>query len=154
MHSVVSVGDAGSLQGKARRTPGRRNPRHSVAYEIGGRFAFERALRLAPMRFVPFSYFCTCWNVRPSALPSSVWLIASNFRRIRTRPPTCVSTGFGALVTVIGLHHSIWGSVSRRPSDSKPRAKDNHHCSKTRKSDFVSGLVAASALRRASAAER
>jgi hypothetical protein len=22
------------------------------------------------MQFVPFSYFCTCWNVRPGALPS------------------------------------------------------------------------------------
>jgi hypothetical protein len=28
--------------------------------------------RLAPMRFVPFSYFCTCWNVRPSAPASAV----------------------------------------------------------------------------------
>ena len=26
--------------------------------------------RLAPIRFVPFSYFCTCWNVRPSFSPS------------------------------------------------------------------------------------
>ena len=26
--------------------------------------------KLAPMRLVPFSYFCTCWNVRSSALPS------------------------------------------------------------------------------------
>jgi hypothetical protein len=23
--------------------------------------------RLAPIRFVPFSYFCTCWKVRPRA---------------------------------------------------------------------------------------
>src|SRR5262245_4625906 len=46
------------------------------------------------MRFMPFSYFCTCWNVRPSAFPSFSWLIASICRRIRTRLPTCLSTEF------------------------------------------------------------
>src|ERR1700682_6659385 len=50
---------------------------------------------LAPIRFVPFSYFWTCWNVRPSALPSFSWLMFSINRRIRTRLPTCLSTGFG-----------------------------------------------------------
>ena len=43
--------------------------------------------RLALIRFVPFSYFCTCWKVRPSAAPSFCWLIASTLRRIRTRLP-------------------------------------------------------------------
>src|SRR5262249_23143949 len=52
--------------------------------------------RLAPMRLAPFSYFCTCWKVRPSAPPSFSWLIASIRRRIRTRLPTCWSMGFGA----------------------------------------------------------
>ena len=28
--------------------------------------------RLAPIRFVPFSYFCTCWNVIPRPSPSFV----------------------------------------------------------------------------------
>src|SRR5947209_14770432 len=36
--------------------------------------------RLAPIRFVPFSYFCTCWKVRPSASPSFSWLMASIMR--------------------------------------------------------------------------
>src|SRR5262245_24897330 len=48
------------------------------------------------MRFMPFSYFCTCWNVRPSAFPSFSWLIASICRRIRTRLPTCLSMEFVA----------------------------------------------------------
>jgi hypothetical protein len=34
---------------------------------------------------VPFSYFCTCWNVKPIASPSLVWLILSIILRIRTR---------------------------------------------------------------------
>jgi len=50
--------------------------------------------RLAPMRLVPFSYFCTCWKVRPSASPSFSWLIASIRRRMRTRRPTYLSIGF------------------------------------------------------------
>ena len=51
--------------------------------------------RLAPMRFVPFSYFCTCWNVRPSASPSFSWLIPMSMRRIRRRLPTCLSMLLG-----------------------------------------------------------
>src|SRR5262249_42960180 len=43
------------------------------------------------MRVAPFSYFCTCWEVRPRAAPSFCWLIASILRRIRTRLPTCWS---------------------------------------------------------------
>jgi hypothetical protein len=50
----------------------------------------------SPMRLVPFSYFCTYWKVRPSASPSFPWLIASIMRRMRTRPPTCLSMGLGA----------------------------------------------------------
>src|SRR5215475_9120981 len=56
--------------------------------------------RLAPMRFVPFSYFCTCWNVRPSASPSFSWLIDNIMRRIRTRLPTCLSMGLGAFLAI------------------------------------------------------
>ena len=52
------------------------------------------------MRLVPFSYFCTCWNVIPSASPSFVWLIPSIFRRIRTRLPTCLSTGLAAFLSI------------------------------------------------------
>jgi hypothetical protein len=56
--------------------------------------------RLAPMRFVPLSYFCTCWNVSPRPSASFSWLIPSIFRAIRTRLPTCLSTGLGAFLTI------------------------------------------------------
>src|ERR1019366_2564145 len=51
--------------------------------------------RPAPIRLVPFSYFCTCWNVSPISLPSWVWLISSIIRRMRTRLPTCLSVELG-----------------------------------------------------------
>ncbi len=51
--------------------------------------------RLAPIRFTPRSYFCTCWKVRPSASPSFSWLMPSRVRRRRTRVPTCTSIGLG-----------------------------------------------------------
>src|SRR5665213_3487285 len=57
-------------------------------------------MRLAPTRLVPFSYFCTCWKVRPRASPSFSWLMPSMMRRMRTRLPTYLSTGFGALVDI------------------------------------------------------
>src|ERR1041385_8116311 len=57
--------------------------------------------RLAPMRLVPFSYFCTCWKVRPRASPSFSWLMLSIIRRMRTREPTCLSMGLGAFLAAI-----------------------------------------------------
>ena len=57
-------------------------------------------MRLAPTRLVPFSYFCTCWKVRPNASPSFSWLMPSMIRRMRTRLPTYLSTGLGALVDI------------------------------------------------------
>src|SRR6202034_1078167 len=57
-------------------------------------------MRLAPTRLVPFSYFCTCWKVKPSASPSFSWLMPSMIRRMRTRLPTYLSTGLGALVDI------------------------------------------------------
>src|SRR5215510_1537354 len=53
------------------------------------------------MRFVPFSYFCTCWKVRPSFSPSFSWLIPSIRRRMRTREPTYLSVGFGDFFAII-----------------------------------------------------
>jgi hypothetical protein len=44
--------------------------------------------RLEPMRLAPRSYFCTCWNVSPMASANFSWLMPSNVRRRRTRPPT------------------------------------------------------------------
>jgi len=61
--------------------------------------------RLALMRFVPFSYFCTCWNVIPSRSASAFWLIASSSRRVLTRLPTCLSVELALLPgigTVVG----------------------------------------------------
>src|SRR5215475_9634981 len=53
------------------------------------------------MRFVPFSYFCTCWKVRPSFSPSFSWLIPSISLRMRTREPTYLSVGFGDFFAII-----------------------------------------------------
>ena len=44
--------------------------------------------RPAPMRFTPFSYLCTCWNVTPIRPASWVWLIPATLRRSRIRAPT------------------------------------------------------------------
>src|ERR1700739_3084940 len=57
-------------------------------------------MRLAPTRLVPFSYFWTCWKVRPKASPSFSWLMPSMIRRMRTRLPTYLSTGLGALADI------------------------------------------------------
>src|SRR5262245_12237317 len=87
--------------------------------------------RLAPMRLVPFSYFCTCWNVRPSASPSFPWFIASIMRRMRTRRPTCLSTGLGdfssTLANIKRRHFYRWPRVgpknifSKSPSRNRAR---------------------------------
>jgi hypothetical protein len=56
----------------------------------------------------PFSYFCTCWNVRPSASPSFSWLMPSIIRRMRTRLPTCLSIklrGFFAILLSLRVSH-------------------------------------------------
>src|SRR3981081_3494257 len=65
-------------------------------------------MRLAPTRLVPFSYFCTCWKCRPNASPSFSWLMPSMMRRMRTRLPTYLSTGLGALVDISNTpwHHA------------------------------------------------
>ena len=52
------------------------------------------------------SYFWICWNVMPSALPSSPCVIPSRRRRIRTRLPISLSVDSGALL-IIGLVRSI-----------------------------------------------
>ena len=60
--------------------------------EIGTSSASEiRCSRPAPMRFTPFSYFCTCWKVTPIRSASSVWDRRHSSRRERTRRPTSAS---------------------------------------------------------------
>src|ERR1700690_772062 len=56
--------------------------------------------RLAPMRLGPFSYFCTCLNVRPSASPSFSCDMLNIIRRMRTRDPTCLSIGLGVFLAI------------------------------------------------------
>src|SRR3954454_4036794 len=56
--------------------------------------------RLAPIRFAPRSYFCTCWKVSPIASPSFSWLRPSMLRRSRSRAPTRMSIGLG--VSILG----------------------------------------------------
>jgi hypothetical protein len=78
---------------------------------------------LALMRFTPFSYFWTIWNVKPSASPSFFWLIPSIIRRMRTRLPTCRSTGLVLLVedavfTETASHGSDHRAVPRHCDDS------------------------------------
>jgi len=46
--------------------------------------------RPAPMRLVPFSYFCTCWKVRPSLSASFCWGVATS-----SRPPGFHPAGAG-----------------------------------------------------------
>src|SRR3954467_14455202 len=50
-----------------------------------------RCRRPAPMRFTPFSYFCTCWKVTPMRSASSVCDRRHSRRRERTRRPTSAS---------------------------------------------------------------
>src|SRR4029077_8356776 len=57
-----------------------------------------RTSRPAPTRFTPFSYFCTCWNVTPSRLPSSVCDMPWAMRRARMRCPTSISCELVLLV--------------------------------------------------------
>src|SRR5665213_1274823 len=78
-------------------------------------------MRLAPTRLVPFSYFWTCWKVRPNASPSFSWLMPSMMRRMRTRLPTYLSTGFGALVDISNTPWDYAGDEAKQ-SCSMPQA--------------------------------
>src|ERR1700730_16833452 len=80
-------------------------------------------MRLAPTRLVPFSYFCICWNVRPNASPSFSW-------RMRTRLPTYLSTGLGALV-----------DISSTPWDYASRQNENGVCPRRQYRQILLGSV-------------
>jgi hypothetical protein len=85
------------------------------------------------MRFVPFSYFCTCWNVRLSASPSFIWDIPSIKRRMRTRwrgflrvyfrpavgedPFRRIDLGTLCYETEYTLLTNTWGSVATRATE-------------------------------------
>jgi hypothetical protein len=51
--------------------------------------------RLPPMRFVPFSYFCTCWNVGPFSL---------TFRRVAVRLCTPLQQHLGIILDAARKH--------------------------------------------------
>mgnify|MGYP003693793065 CR=1 FL=1 len=118
----LGIGDAGERARQRQAFGGREK-----IGNIGRRRAFAEALASQPSRsgrrrtgttpapaisrrsaadgwrrpgWCPFSYFCTCWKVRPSASPSFSWLMPSMMRRMRTRLPTYLSTGLGALVDI------------------------------------------------------
>src|SRR6266481_2601685 len=88
-------------------------------------------MRLAPTRLVPFSYFWTCWKVRPKASPSFSWLMPSMMRRMRTRLPTYLSTGLGALVDI--------SKHSSRPGDG--RTKKQHATGTKHRQILLGGLL-------------
>jgi hypothetical protein len=67
------------------------------------------------MRLAPFSYFCTCWNVRPRASASVDWDMPSLVRRRRSFVPTCLSIG---CATSLGI-----GFSSRLRKDTRVRAR-------------------------------
>src|SRR4051794_4437645 len=50
------------------------------------------ASRPAEMRFAPFSYFCTCWNVTPTWLASSLCESPRSNRTARTFCPIATSS--------------------------------------------------------------
>src|SRR6201747_2464084 len=78
-------------------------------------------MRLAPTRLVPFSYFWTCWNVSPNASPSFSWLMPSMMRRMRTRLPTYLSTGLGALVDISNTPWDYACSMKQNESEVRLR---------------------------------
>ena len=75
--------------------------------------------RLALIRFAPFSYFWTCWNVTPTASANWVCDIPADSRRNRKRPPTCTSIGCGLLIRV--------RPPAKRSRRSLPRTKARRH---------------------------
>ena len=75
-----------------------------------------RTSRPAPTRFTPFSYFCTCWNVTPSRLPSSVCDMPLAIRRARMRWPT--STSWEVVLLAVDFV-----SIARRVPFAAPRGR-------------------------------
>ena len=59
--------------------------------EVDSAFDFASWMRLAP-----FSYFCTCWNVRPRSWARALCDMPRAFRSIRMRWPTSTSMESGA----------------------------------------------------------
>ena len=54
--------------------------------------------RLDPTRLVPFSYFCTCWNVSPSFYEQAGTIAVQAQGMAGNNLPTCMSTGNGDFV--------------------------------------------------------
>src|SRR4029077_5492447 len=73
-------------------------------------------MRLPPTRVGPFSYFLNFWKVSPRASPSFSWLMPTRVRRMRTRLPTYLSTGLGALVDIANTPWDHAGGMRQNES--------------------------------------
>src|SRR5450631_1461344 len=67
--------------------------------------------RPAPTRFVPFSYFCTCWNETPSRLARSPCDMPAASRCARMDTPTWLSAEVGRLFFVSRLRDCLTAAV-------------------------------------------
>ena len=101
-HEILSM-DRTKAAGRGGRRQ-RARPQRRMRSALAG-YGKPAAAELELTRFVPFSYFWTCWNVMPSASPSSDWLMSNIIRRIRRRLPTCWSMGLGDFWRVIVSSH-------------------------------------------------
>lgn len=72
------------------KRPSRNSPSNRLSTLIPRKSAICNS-RPALIRFVPFSYFCICWKLRPKWSASWSWLMPINSRRRRTLFPTCLS---------------------------------------------------------------
>src|SRR5262249_44673978 len=72
--------------------------------EIGTcRTAAISTRRPVPIRLIPASYFCTCWNVMPSRPPSCACESPLAMRQRRTLRPTAMSIRLGRLAGLLAI---------------------------------------------------
>src|SRR5262245_33248962 len=74
---------------------------------------------------MPFSYFCTCWNVSPNASANVCWVMPSIMRRMRMRLPTCTSIALGAFV--LGLAMARIAHTRDLVHAVRPRGRPDRH---------------------------
>src|ERR1700733_4845397 len=94
-------------------------------------------MRLALMRFDPFSYFWICWNVTPRSSPSLLWLMPSIARRIRNRAPTYTSTMLDTLEIISSSCPIAVPALARGITDLRER--DSRHSDSAQGYNFTIG---------------